>query len=84
MVQNLYFWFLKYNTMSTIELKRELHSLIDEEDDKSIVMFYQMVKSYIVQKRKDKMIAEGEEDIKNGRLHSLKDAKEIMDKWETI
>ena len=30
------------------------------------------------------MIAEGEEDIKNGHLHSLKDAKEIMDKWETI
>jgi predicted transcriptional regulator len=84
MEQNLYIWFLKYNRMSTIELKRELHSLIDEEDDKSIVMFYQMVKSYIVQKRKDKMIAEGEEDIKNGRLHSLKDAKEIMDKWETI
>lgn len=84
MEQNLYFWFLKHNRMSTIELKRELHSLIDEEDDKSIVMFYQMVKSYIVQKRKDKMIAEGEEDIKNGRLHSLKDAKEIMDKWETI
>jgi predicted transcriptional regulator len=83
MEQNLYFWFLKYNRMSTIELKRELHSLIDEEDDKSIVMFYQMVKSYIVQKRKDKMIAEGEEDIKNGRLHSLKEAKEIMDKWET-
>jgi predicted transcriptional regulator len=84
MEQNLYFWFLKYNRMSTIELKRELHSLIDEEDDKSIVMFYQMVKSYIIQKRKDKMIAEGEEDIKNGRLHSLKEAKEIMDKWETI
>ena len=84
MEQNLYFWFLKYNRMSTIELKRELHSLIDEEDDKSIVIFYQMVKSYIVQKRKDKMIAEGEDDIKNGRLHSLKEAKEIMDKWETI
>lgn len=84
MEQNLYFWFLKYNRMSTIELKRELHNLIDEEDDKSIVMFYQMVKSYIVQKRKDKMIAEGEDDIKNGRLHSLKEAKEIMDKWETL
>lgn len=70
--------------MSTIELKRELHSFIDEEDDKSVKIFYQMVKSYIVQKRKDKMIAEGEEDIKNGRLHSLKEAKEIMDKWETL
>ena len=84
MEQNLYFWFLKQKRMRAIELKRELHSFIDEEDDKSVKMFYQMVKSYIVQKRKDKMIAEGEEDIKNGRLHSLKDAKEIMDKWETI
>lgn len=84
MEQNLYFWFLKQKRMKTIELKRELHSFIDEEDDKSVKIFYQMVKSYIVQKRKDKMIAEGEEDIKNGRLHSLKEAKEIMDKWETL
>lgn len=61
-----------------------MHSFIDEEDDKSVKMFYQMVKSYIVQKRKDKMIAEGEKDIKSGRLHSLKEAKEIMDKWETL
>ncbi|CAN1563956.1 hypothetical protein MCETHM1_02798 [Flavobacteriaceae bacterium] len=70
--------------MKAIELKRELHSFIDEEDDKSVEIFYQMVKSYIVQKRKDKMIAEGEDDIKNGRMHSLKESKEIMDKWETI
>jgi predicted transcriptional regulator len=70
--------------MKAIDLKRELHNFIDEEDDKSVKIFYQMVKSYIAQKRKDKMIAEGEDDIKNGRLHSLKDAKEIMDKWETI
>ena len=69
--------------MSTIELKQELHSFIDEEDDKSVKIFYQMVQSYIVQKRKDRMIAEGEEDIKNGRLHTLKEAKEIMDKWKT-
>jgi predicted transcriptional regulator len=70
--------------MKTIELKKELHSFIDEEDDKSVKIFYQMVKSYIVQKRKDKMIAEGEEDIKNGRLYSLKEAQEIMDRWEII
>lgn len=67
--------------MSTMELKQELHNYIDEEDDKSVKVFYQMVKSYIDQKRNDKLIAEGEEDIKNGSLHSLKDAKEIMDKW---
>lgn len=68
--------------MSTIELKRELHNLIDEEDDKSIVIFYQMVKSYIVQKRKDKMIAESEEDIKHGRIHSLQDVKHIIESWK--
>ena len=70
--------------MKTIELKKELHSFIDEGDEKSVKIFYNMIKSYIVQNRKDKMIAEGEEDIKNGRLHSLKEAKEIMDKWETL
>ena len=66
--------------MNAIELKRELHSFIDQEDDKTVEMLYQLVQSYRIQKRKDKMIAEGEEDIKNGRLYSLKEAKEIMDK----
>ena len=68
--------------MNAIELTRELHSFIDQEDDRTLEMLYQMVQSYKIQKRKDKMIAEGEEDIKNGRLYSLKEAKEIMDKWE--
>ena len=68
--------------MNAIELKRELHSFIDQEDDRTLEMLYQLVQSYRIQKRKDKMIAEGEEDIKNGRLYSLKEAKEIMDKWE--
>ena len=69
--------------MNAIKLKRELHSFIDQEDDKTVEMLYQMVQSYKIQKRKDKMIAEGEEDIKNGRMYSLKEAKEIMDKLET-
>ena len=68
--------------MNAIELKREVHSFKDQKDDKTVEMLYQMVQSYRIQKRKDKMIAEGEEDIKNGRLYSLKEAKEIMDKWE--
>lgn len=69
--------------MNAIELKRELHIFIDQEDDRTVEMLFQMVQSFRIQKRKDKMIAEGEEDIKNGRLYSLKEAKEIMDKWET-
>ena len=46
--------------MNAIELKRELHSFIDQEDDRTLEMLYQMVQSYKIQKRKDKMIAEGD------------------------
>ena len=63
--------------MNAIELKRELHSFIDQEDDKTVEMLYQLVQSYRIQKRKDKMIAEGEEDIKNGRCIALKKLKKL-------
>jgi len=67
--------------MSTIELKKELHNYIDNADDKFVKMFYEMAKAYMLQKNKDKMIEEGEKDIKNGQTYSLEEAKEIMKKW---
>ena len=67
--------------MSTIELKKELHNYIDNADDQFVKMFYEMAKAYMLQKNKDKMIAEGEKDIKNGQTYSLEEAKEIMKKW---
>lgn len=66
--------------MSTLELKQELHEFINDGDEKFIKMFYEMAKAYMTQKRKDKMIAQGEDDIEKGHLHTLKEAKEIMDK----
>lgn len=67
--------------MSTIELKKELHNYIDNADDQFVKMFYEMAKAYMLQKNKDKMIAEGEKDIKNGQTYSLEEAKELMKKW---
>lgn len=67
--------------MSTIELKKELHNYIDDADDQFVKMFYEMAKAYMLQKNKDKMIAEGEKDIKDGQTYSLEEAKEIMKKW---
>lgn len=67
--------------MSTIELKKELHNYIDNADDQFVKMFYEMAKSYMLQKNKDKMISEGEQDIKNGQTYSLEQAKELMKKW---
>ena len=54
--------------MSTIDLKQELHEFINQGDDKFVKMFYEMAKAYLVQLRKDKMIAESEEDRKGELL----------------
>lgn len=67
--------------MSTIELKKELHNYIDNADDQFVKMFYEMAKAYMLQKNKDKMIAEGEWDIKNGQTYTLEETKGIMKKW---
>lgn len=64
--------------MGTIEIKQELHQFIDEGDDTFIKMFHEMAKAYISQKKKDRMIAEGEEDVAEGRTHTLKEAREML------
>ena len=56
--------------MSTLELKQELHEFINEGDEKFVKMFYEMAKAYVIQIKKDRMIAESEDDIKAGKIHS--------------
>ena len=68
--------------MSTVELKQELHELINQGDDRFVKMFYEMAKAYISQAKHDKMIPEGEEDIKMGRLHSQDEVKKIINSWK--
>lgn len=65
--------------MGTMEIKQKLHKFVDTGDDKFVKMFYEMAKVYMEQSQKDKMILEGEEDIKAGRAYSLKDAKKMVD-----
>lgn len=68
--------------MSTLEIKQELHRFIDTEDDKTIKKFYKMAKDYMEQLKADRIIAEGEEDIKAGRLHSMEEVKKMLDNWQ--
>lgn len=68
--------------MKTTELKEELHHFINEGDDAFVKVLHEMATAYITKNQKDKMIAEGEDDIKHGRVYSLKEARDIMDKWE--
>ncbi|MEN1783754.1 MAG: hypothetical protein AAGF77_01330 [Bacteroidota bacterium] len=80
MERELCLYLRKYRRISTVEIKEKLHQFIDNGDDTFIKMFYEMTKAYIVQIEKDKMIAEGEEDVVMGRTHTLKEAKEILKK----
>lgn len=68
--------------MSPLELKQELHQFINEGDEKFIKMFYEMAKAYSVQLKKDKMIAESENDIKSGRIHSQAEVQKMIESWQ--
>lgn len=67
--------------MSALEIRQELHELINQGDDKFIKVFYEMARSYIEQLRADKMIAESEDDILSGRIHSQVEVQKIIDSW---
>lgn len=68
--------------MSTLEIKRELHKIIDEGDDATLKSFYAMLKSYLVKSAEDKAIAESEADIKAGRTLSHQQVKDIVASWK--
>lgn len=68
--------------MSTLELKQELHQFINEGDEKFIKMFYEMAKAYSIQIKKDRMIAESENDIKAGKIHSQTEVQKMIESWK--
>jgi predicted transcriptional regulator len=68
--------------MSTLEIKKELHELIDKGDAATIKGFYNMLKNYINQIENDKKIAEAEADIKAGRIISHSQVKDIIASWK--
>lgn len=67
--------------MTTTEAKKELSRFIEIGDDQFIDEMYNTAKSYMEQKRLDRMIAEGEADIEAGRLQSLEDVQKMIKDW---
>ena len=68
--------------MSTLELKQELHEIINNGDEKFVKLFYDLAKKYVAQIKKDKMIAESEEDIKAGKIHSQTEVQKMIESWK--
>ncbi len=67
--------------MSTLEIKQELHKIIDNSDDVFVKKIYQLSLQHQHQLEMDKMILEGEEDIKNGDVLTTKELKQSLKNW---
>jgi len=67
--------------MDALELREELRKYIEIGDKNFLNVLHRTAKSYIEQKQLDRMIAEGEEDIVAGRVHSQTDVQKMIDDW---
>ena len=67
--------------MGALEIREELLKYIEIGDKQFLNTLYKKANSYIEQKKLDRMIAEGEEDIKSGRVHSQSEVKKMIDNW---
>lgn len=68
--------------MTTLEIKKELHDIIERGDASTIKGFYEMLKSYIISTKNAKMITEAEKDIKDGNVLTQDEVKKIVASWK--
>lgn len=67
--------------MEVLELREELRKYIEIGDRNFLKALHKTAKSYIEQKQDERMIAEGEEDIKAGRVHSQDEVQKMIEAW---
>lgn len=72
--------------MTLLELKRSLHEKIDKLDDEAYLeMINDIVSSrnevFIVPEHMKEGIKQGEEDIRNGHIHTIEDFEKKYEKW---
>ena len=64
--------------MSTLEIKQELHNIINNGEPKFVEQIYELIISYKNALQNEKMILEAEEDIKNDNTYSLAEVKKMF------
>lgn len=67
--------------MGTIEIKNELHKIIENSDATSVSDFYMLVTDYMTQAEKC-IITIAEENISDAKINCHQYLKEIMSGWE--
>jgi hypothetical protein len=68
--------------MSALELKKELHQIIDNSDSDLAQVLYNLITTYLSKSENTKMIMESEDDIQSGRIHSQDDVKKMIESWK--
>lgn len=68
--------------MKVIELKNELHKIIDEADSSIVSEFYAFTQSFLKMKEQEMMLNDSEKDIKQGKIHSLDEVESIIKSWK--
>ena len=67
--------------MEAIEIREELHKYIEIGDSQFLNTLHKAAKLYIEQKKLDRMIEEGEADIKDGRVHNQDEVQKMIEDW---
>ncbi|RZJ70660.1 MAG: hypothetical protein EOO45_12505 [Flavobacterium sp.] len=67
--------------MSTLEIKKELHDLIDKGDEATVKGFYNILMSYLDNAVEYKLLEESENDIREGKIFSIGDTRNIVENW---
>ncbi len=67
--------------MNTLDIKRELHEIIENSDSTSIGNFYEIIKNYFITNNELLMIQEAEDDIMNNDILTHQEVKDLVSKW---
>lgn len=68
--------------MNTLELKNELHQLIDNGDAGFVAKFHTLAKEQFLKWEQNKRIEASENDIKKGKIHSQDEVEKIIKNWK--
>ncbi|MFY8186406.1 MAG: hypothetical protein ACOVLC_00460 [Flavobacterium sp.] len=68
--------------MNTLELKNELHQLIESSDAGFVAKFHTLAKEQLLKWEQNKRIEASEIDIKKGNIHSQDEVEKIVKSWK--
>ena len=67
--------------MSTVDIKKELHTFIDNSDENFLRDFYALIQDFSKNLDRSTMIDDSENDIRDNNIYSQNDVQKIIEGW---